>query len=185
MNPTGKQLEIQYLDISTLTPYEHNCKIHTPQQIKHIAASIEQFGFNDPLGIWGPQNVILEGNGRLEALKLLGITTAPCIRLDHMGDDERRAYIIAHNHLNLETGFDEGALLEQLQQLQDSVNLESLGIEVESYQSQLKQLERKELKPYAQVHYLISMDINIHDRAVGLLDSLREMEGIEVESSLG
>ena len=48
------ELKVEYIDIEKLTPYERNCKIHTPEQIRHIATSIEEFGFNDPLGIWRP-----------------------------------------------------------------------------------------------------------------------------------
>ena len=181
---TQTDLKIEYIGIDELTPYEKNCKIHTKEQIKHIAASIEQFGFNDPLGIWGDNNIILEGNGRLEALHLLGINKAPCIRLDHLSDEERKAYIIAHNHLNLETGFDERELLQQLEELQGSINLDSLGIETEKYISKLNELEKKELKPYTQVHYLVSIDINNHDKIVSLLEQLKKIEGVEVDSTL-
>ena len=177
-------LKIEYIGTEDLTPYDRNCKIHTPEQIKHIAASIEQFGFNDPLGIWGKDNVILEGNGRLEALRLLGIKDAPCIRLDHMNEEERKAYIIAHNHLNLETGFDEKELLLQLQELQNSVDLKRLGIEMDKYVSQLKELEKKELRPYSRVHYLISLDLNDNDKIVDILERAKKIEGVEIESTL-
>ena len=177
-------LKIEYISISKLTPYEKNCKIHTKKQIEHIASSIEQFGFNDPLGIWGDNNIILEGNGRLEAMQLLGMKEAPCIRLDHLSDDERKAYIIAHNHLNLQTGFDEKELLQQLEQLQNSVNLDSLGINMEKYTSKLTELEKKELKPYTQVHYMVSVDINGHDKIVEIIETLKNMEGVEVDSTM-
>ena len=181
---TQTDLKIEYISIDKLTPYEKNCKVHTKEQIKHIAASIEQFGFNDPLGIWSESNIVLEGNGRLEALHLLGINEAPCIRLDHLSDEDRKAYVIAHNHLNLETGFDERELLRQLKELQDSIDLDSMGIETEKYISKLNQLEKKELKPYAQVHYLVSIGINDHDKIVGLLEQLKKIEGVEIDSTL-
>ena len=60
-------LQIEILSLDKLTPYEKNCKIHTPEQIRHIANSIEQFRFNDPLGVSGENNIVLEGNGRLGA----------------------------------------------------------------------------------------------------------------------
>ena len=65
---------------------------------------------NDPIGIWGQQNIIVEGHGRLEALKQLGHTEVDCIRLDHLSDEERRAYALAHNQLTLETPWDTDAL---------------------------------------------------------------------------
>ena len=177
-------LKIEYISIDKLMPFEKNCKIHTKEQIQHIASSIEQFGFNDPLGIWGDDNIILEGNGRLEAMRFLGIKEAPCIRLDHLSDDERKAYIIAHNHLNLQTGFNEKELLRQLEELQNSINLESLGLKTEKYLSKLTELEKKELKPYSQVHYLVSVDINEHDKIVEIIETLRNMEGVEVDSTM-
>jgi len=70
MNDT---LSIEYIPITQLTPFKRNSKTHTKKQIEHIANSIREFGFNDPLAIAGPQNIILEGNGRIEAAKLLGM----------------------------------------------------------------------------------------------------------------
>ncbi len=123
-----KDLKIEYIDINKLNNYDKNSKIHTKQQIRHIANSIEEFGFNDPIGIAGENNVVLEGNGRVEAAKLLGFKTLPCIRLDHLTKEEQRAYVIAHNSTNLETGFDDGVLFDELKQLQN-FNFEDFGIE--------------------------------------------------------
>ncbi len=122
-----EDLKIDYVDISELTHFENNSKIHTKEQIRHIANSIEEFGFNDPLGIAGEDNVVLEGNGRVEAAKLLGLKKLPCVRLDHLTDEERQAYVIAHNAVNLETGFDDGILLQELKKLQN-FNFESFGV---------------------------------------------------------
>lgn len=90
------ELKIEMLATTALQEYEGNARQHGEIDIKAIKASIEEFGFNDPIGIWG-ENVIVEGHGRLEAAKQLGMTEVPCIRLDHMTDEERRAYAIAHN----------------------------------------------------------------------------------------
>ena len=65
-----EELKIEYIEIEKLNHYENNSKIHTKEQIEHIANSIREFGFNDPLGIAGEDNVVLEGNGRVEAAKL-------------------------------------------------------------------------------------------------------------------
>lgn len=95
--------------------------------------------------------------------------------LDHLSDEERKVYVIAHNHLNLEPGFDERQLLQQLQELQDSIDLDNMGIDTEKYISKLNELEKKELKPYTQVHCLVSIDINDHDKIVGLLEQLKKI----------
>ena len=85
------------IKIEDLTPYEKNARHHEPVDIDAIAKSIEAFGFRDPVGVWGPNNIIVEGHGRVMAAKQLGMTEVPCIRLDDMTDEQRRAYGLAHN----------------------------------------------------------------------------------------
>lgn len=85
------------IKIDDLTPYERNARHHEPVDIDAIAKSIEAFGFRDPVGVWGPKNIIVEGHGRVMAAKQLGMTEVPCIRLDDMTDEQRRAYGLAHN----------------------------------------------------------------------------------------
>lgn len=90
------ELKIEMLATEALQEYQGNARQHGQIDIEAIKTSIEQFGFNDPIGIWG-ENIIVEGHGRLQAAKELGMREVPCIRLDHMNDEERRAYAIAHN----------------------------------------------------------------------------------------
>lgn len=85
------------IKIEDLTPYERNARHHEPIDIDAIAKSIEAFGFRDPVGVWGPNNVIVEGHGRVMAAKQLGMTEVPCVRLDDLTDEQRRAYGLAHN----------------------------------------------------------------------------------------
>lgn len=91
------QLKIEYIPLGKLTPYEKNARLHTEVDLATIRNSIEQFGMCDPIGVWGDKNIIVEGHGRMLALKALGHTEAPCIRLDHLTDEQRRAYALAHN----------------------------------------------------------------------------------------
>lgn len=113
-------LEIQYIDIDSLTPYDNNAKIHTSEQIEEIKNSIKEFGMNDPIGVWGEENLIVEGHGRLIACKELGIKSVPVIRLDDLTDEQRRAYTLAHNQLTMSTGFD----LEKLKLELDEIALD-------------------------------------------------------------
>ena len=92
-----KDLKIEYIPLDNLTPYENNARLHTEVDLATIENSIREFGMCDPIGIWSDKNVIVEGHGRLMALKALGHTEAPCIRLDHLTDEQRRAYALAHN----------------------------------------------------------------------------------------
>ena len=90
-------MKIEQIKIKDLKPYERNARKHEAVDVAAIAKSIEAFGFNDPVGVWGPQNVIVEGHGRVMAAKQLGMTEVPCIRLDDLTDEQRRAYALAHN----------------------------------------------------------------------------------------
>lgn len=91
------ELQIELINADQLTEYEGNARAHGREDIEAIEWSIQQFGFNDPIGIWSEENIIVEGHGRLQAAKNLGMTEVPCIRLDHMTDEQRRAYALAHN----------------------------------------------------------------------------------------
>lgn len=90
------ELKIEYLPIKALKPYEKNTRKHQKKDVDNIARSIEKFGMLDPIGIWRG-NIIVEGHGRMLACKQLGMTEVPCVRLDHLTDEQRREYAIAHN----------------------------------------------------------------------------------------
>ena len=107
-------MEIIKIKIEDLKPYEKNAKIHTREQIEQIKNSIKQFGMNDPVAVWGENNLIIEGHGRLQALKELNYDEVDCIRLDHLTDEERKAYTLAHNKLTMNTDFDFDLLEDEL-----------------------------------------------------------------------
>lgn len=139
----GNKMEIIKLKINDITPYEKNAKIHTEVQIEQIKKSIQEFGMNDPIAVWGKNNTIVEGHGRLEALKQLGYTEVDCIRLDHLTDEERKAYTLAHNKINMNTGFDHMLLDEELDSIED-INMEDFGFE--EIEETLQDSERKEVQ---------------------------------------
>ena len=99
-------MKVERIRLAELTPDPDNAKDHPAWQVEQIKASIEQFGNLDPIGVWGPQNLIVEGHGRYEALKELGYQEAEVIRLDQLTDEERRAYALAHNQTTMTSGFD-------------------------------------------------------------------------------
>ena len=107
-------MEIIKLPVKAITPYKGNAKKHTDRQIQHIINSIERFGFCDPIGVWGDKNIIVEGHGRYLAQLKRGAVEVDCIRLDHLTDDERRAYTLAHNQATMETAFDADMLKIEL-----------------------------------------------------------------------
>ena len=101
-----KESKIEYLATSQLSPYPRNSRTHSKKQIRQIADSIRQFGFTNPLLI-DSHNVILAGHGRLAAAKTLGLEQVPCVRLEGMTAEQKRAYVLADNKLALNAGWDE------------------------------------------------------------------------------
>lgn len=91
------ELKIEYIAVEDLKPYGRNNKKHEDFDIGEIAKSISKYEMIDPVGIWGKDNTIVEGHGRVLACKQLGIDKVPCIRLDHLTDEQRREYAIVHN----------------------------------------------------------------------------------------
>lgn len=123
------QLEIVYLPVENLKPYERNARKHVDKDINAIAKSIIDFGFDDPIGIWGDNNLIVEGHGRLLAAKKLGMTEVPCIRLDHLNDEQRRAYALAHNKTAENSEWDFDILPEELESIVD-IDMSQFGFEI-------------------------------------------------------
>lgn len=102
----------------SLKPYARNARVHSKKQIRQIAASIERFGFVNPVLI-GADDAIIAGHGRVEAAKLLGCKTVPTLQIGHLSAAERRAYILADNKLALNAGWDNALLAIELQGLLD------------------------------------------------------------------
>lgn len=97
-------LQVEYVDIGTIKPYKRNAKTHPKAQIEQIKKSIQEFGNCDPIGVWHGE--IVEGHGRYLALKELGETKIPIIRLDSLTDQQRRAYGLVHNQLTMNSPWD-------------------------------------------------------------------------------
>jgi len=114
-----EELRIEYLPIESLKPYERNAKLHPAEQVAQIKRSIEDNGMNDPIGIWGKDNTIVEGHGRWLACKELGMETVPVIRLDHMTDAQRKEYALIHNQTTMNSGLDLDILNMELADLPD------------------------------------------------------------------
>ena len=126
------RLEVTYLRTTTLKPDPRNPRVHTDKQVRQIAQSIESFGFNVPLLIDDQQQVIA-GHGRLMAARKMGWDTVPTIKLGHLTDSQRMAFLIADNKLTENGSWDERMLGEQLKilsELELDFDLEAIGFEV-------------------------------------------------------
>jgi DNA modification methylase len=106
------------LSIDLLKPYPRNARTHSKKQIKQIAASIERFGFTNPVLV-SDRGEIIAGHGRVAAARLLGRKTVPTLSLSHLSEAERRAYVLADNKLAMNAGWDKEILAIELQALVD------------------------------------------------------------------
>src|SRR5579859_3194201 len=111
-----KHIELWLID--KLIPFARNPRTHSDAQIAQIAASIAEFGFNNPILV-DTQAGIIAGHGRLLAARKLQLCEVPVIVLDHLTESQKRAYILADNQLALNAGWDEELLQMELAALQD------------------------------------------------------------------
>ena len=122
------KLEVTKARTEDLKEYKNNVKAHEWLQVQQIANSIEEFGFNDPIGVWhnpSGELEIVEGHGRLLAARELGMEEVPIVVLDHLTDEQRRAYAIVHNKITMDTGFDPEKILADMDEL--DFDFEGLG----------------------------------------------------------
>ncbi len=125
---------IELLPTEGLHPNPRNARTHSKKQIKQIAASIAQFGFNNPILI-DDENVVIAGHGRLEAAKHLGWGKVPTLRLSHLSDAEKRAYILADNKIALNAGWDGELLAIELEELSELTIEDSFDIEITGFET--------------------------------------------------
>jgi ParB-like chromosome segregation protein Spo0J len=92
------RLSIEYIKPGDLKPFERNARLHSRKQIQQIAESIRIFGFTNPILI-DRQNMILAGHGRAEAAAFLAMEHVPCVRIETMTPEQKRAYVLADNKL--------------------------------------------------------------------------------------
>lgn len=140
------KLDVEMIGTELLIPYAGNAKEHPEWQVEQIANSIEQFGFDDPIAYWtneDGQPVIVEGHGRLLAAQLLGIDTVPCIALDHLDDEARRAYTLVHNKLTTNTGYDEDMLAAELASIGE-IDMSDFGFPAMDTLEDLEHIEEDE-----------------------------------------
>ena len=114
--PPPSFARIECIAPDDLVRYDRNARKHPKKQIKRLAESIRAFGFNAPVLI-NTHNVLLAGHGRVEAAKLLGLEAIPCLRLEHMSEEEQRGYILADNRIAEGATWDEGILASELSEL--------------------------------------------------------------------
>lgn len=105
--------KIEHWPVGRLVQYERNARTHSSEQVAQIAASIQEFGFTNPILVDGKDEIIA-GHGRLAAAKDLGLTEVPVVVLDHLTPDQKRAYVLADNKLALNAGWDADLLQQEI-----------------------------------------------------------------------
>ena len=146
-----EQLKIEYLPLDELKPYEKNARKHQEADLSTIKASITEFGMSDPIGVWGKDNIIVEGHGRYLACKELGIDKVPVIHLDHLTDEQRRAYALAHNKTAEMSVWDFDLLGAELDDIFD-IDMSDFGFDMTEDEEEIEVIEDEipeEVEPVA------------------------------------
>ena len=111
-------MKIETTPIDKLVPYVNNARTHSPEQVDQIAASIKEFGFNNPVLI-DKKNGIIAGHGRVQAARKLELKEVPTVRLEHLTETQKKAFIIADNKIAINAGWDDELLALELKDLDD------------------------------------------------------------------
>lgn len=113
----NKPIQVEQTPVDALIPFARNARTHSDEQVKQIAASIREFGFNNPILIRDDLTVIA-GHGRLAAAKVLGLKEVPTISLSHLTPLQVRAYVLADNKLAMNAGWDDEMLALELKDIE-------------------------------------------------------------------
>lgn len=137
------ELQVEYRYVDSLIPYARNARTHSDEQVAQIAASIQEFGFNNPVLVDGHKGVIA-GHGRILAARKLNLSSVPVIELGHLSETQKRAFILAENKLTERGGWDSDLLSVELADLQDAgFDLELTGFDDSELKSYLDQGDEK------------------------------------------
>lgn len=165
--------------LSDICPYKNNPRKNDPA-VNAVAESIRQCGYIAPI-IVDEDNVILAGHTRWEALKKLGRTECECVVKAGLTEEQKKKYRLLDNKTNELADWDFDMLADEL----EGLDFGDLQLDWGVGESIIHpEIVKKELKPYKKVHYLVTVDINKNDEIIGLIQSAKEIEGVEIESSL-
>jgi DNA modification methylase len=135
--------KIEWRSVETLIPYAKNARTHSDEQVAQIAGSIKEFGFNNPVLV-DKENSVIAGHGRLMAARKLGMDKVPVVKLEHLTESQRKAYVLADNRIALNSGWDTSMLSLELQDLKDDIDLSLLGFDPDELDALLNPIEETE-----------------------------------------
>ena len=172
-----QELKIEYLTLDKLKPYDQNARKHQEADLSTIKASITEFGMSDPIGVWGKDNIIVEGHGRYLACKELGIDNVPVIHLDHLTDEQRRAYALAHNKTAEMSEWDIDLLGEELDGIFD-IDMSDFGFDlIEEEEEPTAPTERKDLSDKVGETYEVIIECDSEEQQAEIYERVRK-EGL-------
>lgn len=116
----AKIAEMQEVSLDLLRPYEKNAKVHGEKQLEQLANSIKEFGFLSPCLVERGTFNLIAGHGRVEAARRLGMETVPCVFVEDITEEQRRAYILADNRLTELGGWDYETVDAELKELYEA-----------------------------------------------------------------
>lgn len=129
------------VEIEKLIPYKNNARTHSDEQIEKIAKSMKEFGFINPVLVDGNLNVIA-GHGRILGAKKLGMKEVPCLFIENLTEEQKRAYIIADNRLAEDAGWDKELLKIELEDLKNmNFDITLTGFELEDFDFSMEETE--------------------------------------------
>lgn len=172
-----KELKIIYMPPGDLTPYAKNAKRHPDEQVEHIANSIREFGFRQPIVV-DADNVVVIGHGRMLAAKKLGLESVPVVRADDLTDEQIRALRLADNKTN-ESEWDFAELEAELAELEMDFDMSEFGFDdIQGGVSETKDTPEAKLEE----KYQLIVDCDDEDDMQQKYDVLQEA-GIECRVS--
>lgn len=177
-------MQIELIDINLIKEYENNVKIHTDEQIEQIIVSIQKYGNNDPVAI-DENNTIIEGHGRFLALKRLGYNTIPVIKLGHLTDEQKREYILIHNKLTMNTGFDMEKLEKELDEIETDLSIYGFEQFEEFFEEMEEELEELEEPKEETVKLTIKLSKTEYEAVVNKLETINNDHRLALLELLG
>ena len=189
--------KIENVATGALVPYARNAKKHDESQVAKIAGSIREFGFNNPVLI-DADNGIIAGHGRVMAAQKLGLDSVPCLRLSHLSETQKRAYIIADNKLaEIGGGWDEAMLQQEVKMLFDEgVDLEGLGFTdaetddllnaeaiIDEVEEKIEREQSLQVEPEQEYIVVLAKDLNEWDEMVAYFQLKKVRRGGYKEGS--
>jgi ParB-like chromosome segregation protein Spo0J len=179
------KLKIEIVGIDEIKESNYNSRIHSEAQVEKIANSIEEFGFVNPI-IIDDENEIIAGHGRYTAAKYLKLKEIPTIKLTHLTEDKKRAFIIADNKIALSGEWNYDMLKEEFDTiLKSEMNIDLLGFNRNFIDSMFKEKNPDALVVHKLKTLKINFDADDYDTTTDSMNSIMDKEGcVDYEETL-